>query len=282
MKRFGVICAIAAAVLWSAPARASEQVDTIEVATTLIPGPMKCAVVVPERYSAPGDTARYPVVYMLNGHGGDYRSWPSLLPKADSLATLYDVIIVCPDGRNSWYWDSPVDPSMQMESFFTDCLIPTVDSLYRTMPARGGRAITGLSMGGHGALWLAWRHPDLFGAAGSMSGGVDIRPFPANWNMADRLGPYEENPERWNSHTVMELVPEVKPGEVAVIFDCGYDDFFFEVNNKLHAALLERRVPHDYTVRPGGHTGDYWANSILYHLQFFNRTFNDTRVNGGK
>lgn len=98
------------------------------------------------------------------------------------------MIIVCPDGRNSWYWDSPVDPSMQMESFFTDCLIPTVDSLYRTMPARGGRAITGLSMGGHGALWLAWRHPDLFGAAGSMSGGVDIRPFPANWNMADRLG----------------------------------------------------------------------------------------------
>lgn len=282
MKRFALIYSIIAVALWFAPARASEQVDTIEVATTLIPGPMKCTVIVPERYLASGDTSRYPVVYMLNGHGGDYRSWPSLLPKADSLATLYDVIMVCPDGRNSWYWNSPVDPSMQMESFFIDCLIPAVDSLYRTVPSREGRAITGLSMGGHGALWLAWRHPDMFGAVGSMSGGVDIRPFPANWNMADRLGRYEDDPERWNRHTVMGLVPDVKPGEVAMIFDCGYDDFFFEVNNKLHAALLERRIPHDYTVRPGGHTGGYWANSILYHLQFFNRKFNEFRSNGGK
>lgn len=282
MIRFKLLCVIAAVVLRCVPVIASDRIATIEVPTTLIPGPMKCTVILPERYCAPGDTSRYPVVYMLNGHGGDYRSWPSLMPQADSLATLYDVIMVCPDGRNSWYWDSPVDPSMQMESFFVDCLVPAVDSLYRTVRARDARAITGLSMGGHGALWLAWRHPDLFGAAGSMSGGVDACSFPDKWNKADRLGKYEDNPSLWADHAVIGLVPSLKPGEVYLIVDCGYDDFFFADNNRLHAALIERGIPHDYIVRPGGHTGEYWSNSILYHLQFFNRGFVNARKNGWK
>ena len=89
---------------------------------------------------------------------------------------------------NSWYFDSPVLKDFQYESFYTKTLVPYIDAHYRTVASRQGRAITGLSMGGHGALFLAMRHTDLFGACGSMSGGVDIRPFPLNWNIPDVLG----------------------------------------------------------------------------------------------
>ena len=74
----------------------------------------------------------------------------------------------------SWYWNSPVDPKSQYETFISDELIKAIDSKYKTIKNRTGRAITGLSMGGHGALYLAIKHQDVFGAAGSMSGGVDI------------------------------------------------------------------------------------------------------------
>lgn len=95
------------------------------------------------------------------------------------------VIVVCPDGENSWYWDSPKDPSSRFETFVARELIDYVDAHYPTRGDRSGRAITGLSMGGHGGLWLSFRHKDTFGAGGSTSGGVDIRPFPENWEMAN-------------------------------------------------------------------------------------------------
>ena len=128
-------------------------------------------------------------------------------------------------------------------------------------------------MGGHGALWNAIRHPDVFGAAGSMSGGVDIRPFPKSWNMYKQLGERDAHPEVWDAHTVANLVPQLEPGRLALIFDCGTEDFFLEVNRQFHAALLEKGIPHDFIVRPGAHNNTYWNNSIDYHLLFFQKYF---------
>jgi len=88
------------------------------------------------------------------------------------MADRYGAIIVTPDGGvDSWYFDSPVDPTYRYETFVTQELIPYIDKLYKTVADRSGRAIAGLSMGGHGALYLAIRHQELFAAAGSMSGG---------------------------------------------------------------------------------------------------------------
>jgi len=183
------------------------------------------------------------------------------------------MVFVLPDGRNSWYWDAPADPRMQMESFITRELVPAMDAALPVRREASQRAITGLSMGGHGALWLAMRHPDIFGSAGSMSGGVDIRPFPKSWNMPDRLGAKADYPQRWEEHTVVNLVPTLKPGMLNITVDCGTDDFFAGVNRELHRRLLDAGIPHDYTERPGGHSHAYWANSIRYHLLFFNEVF---------
>ncbi|MFT4024035.1 MAG: alpha/beta hydrolase-fold protein, partial [Flavihumibacter sp.] len=112
-----------------------------------------------------------------------------------------------------------------------------------------------------------------FGAAGSMSGGVDIRPFPLNWDMAKRLGSYAEQPERWEKYTVINQLHLLTPGSLALIIDCGTSDFFYGVNEELHRQLLYRNIPHDYITRPGVHDWKYWGNAVWYQLLFFNRCF---------
>lgn len=267
MKPFFSILLLALAAITADAAR----VDTVTVNTTHLDAPMRVAVVTPDAASA---QTPCPVVYILNGYGGDYSSWLKLTrPDLPELADRYGMILVMPDGRNSWYWDSTERPGMQMESFFTQDLVPYIDANRPTIRDRRFRAITGLSMGGHGALWLAARHPDIWGSAGSMSGGVDIRPFPKSWKMAQWIGEQADNKAAWDEHTVATVLPLVEPGSLNIIFDCGNDDFFAGVNCELHARLLEAGVPHDYTERPGRHSHTYWANSILYHLMFFNEAF---------
>lgn len=244
--------------------------DSATVATKHLATPMNLTIIVPGGSAE----ARYPTVYLLNGYGGDHKSWKQGAPELGNLADTYKMIIVCPDGRDSWYWNSPVNPGMQMESFFAEDLIPYIDGHYPTIANRENRAITGLSMGGHGSLFLATRHPELWGNAGSMSGGVDIRPFTGKWKMAKNLGKtFEEDPELWNASTVASLVPQMKAAGLNITFDCGADDFFAGVNAALHQAMLDAGVPHDYTSRPGNHSWKYWANSLPYHLLYFNSKF---------
>lgn len=245
--------------------------DTLSFNSRYVPDTEKVTVLVPTTRDG---AERFPTVYVLNGFGGDHKSWTNItVPNMGELADRYGMIFVMPDGRDSWYWDSPADPSMKMESFITKELVPAVDAKYPTLPTRDKRAITGLSMGGQGSLYLATRHPEIFGNAGSMSGGVDIRPFPRSWKMAKWLGTYDENKDLWDKTAVVNMVDQMKGANINIIFDCGVDDFFAEVNNNLHQAMLAAGIPHDYTSRPGKHTHDYWRNSFLYHLLFFNQNF---------
>lgn len=260
------VAALTSPTIWGAAPAAT--VDTITISSGLIPQPMKITVAVPCEVPAEG----CPTLYLLNGHGGDYRNWPKILP-VDSIAAHYGMVIVCPSGMNSWYWDSPADSTMKMESFITNELVAAIDSLYPTRPQREYRAVTGLSMGGHGALWLALNHPDLFGSAGSTSGGVDIRPFPKSWNMARYLGDRDENTEVWNSHTVTNFVEQLAAADLNLIIDCGYDDFFYEVNCEFDRKLNEAKIPHTFITGPGGHTFAYWQKSIYPQIDFFARKF---------
>lgn len=226
-------------------------------------------MVVPERVSC----ERFPVVYLLHGYSGDENTWCKIRPDLDEIADQYQMIFVCPDGQNSWYWDSPLHRDVCYETFISQELVQYVDMHYPTLAGRQARAITGLSMGGHGALWNAIRHSDVFGAAGSMSGGLDIRPFPDSWEMSRQLGTLAANKEVWDSHTVMEQVDKLSPDMLALIIDCGVDDFFYEVNLRFHEELLKRKIGHDFIARPGAHNAAYWKNSILYQLLFFNQFF---------
>ncbi|RYC71690.1 alpha/beta hydrolase [Spirosoma sordidisoli] len=262
--------------LFTGHARAAK-VDTVDTYSASMKKTIRAVVITPDSYTT---GAEFPVVYLLHGYSGNYSNWIQKAPALSRAVDANGIIVVCPDGNyGSWYYDSPVDASFRYETYVSNELVAWVDSHYKTIKDRQGRAITGLSMGGHGGLYLAFRHQDVFGAAGSMSGGVDIRPFPNNWDIAKRLGPYAQFPDRWEKHTVINLLHLLTPGSLSLIIDCGTDDFFFRVNNNLHDKLLERNIAHDYITRPGGHNWTYWNTAISYQLLFM-RQFFDKRKPG--
>lgn len=254
----------------------ASNVDTLVVYSKSMKKEIKNVIITPDSYSKKGKA--YAVVYLLHGAGGDHKAWLGKAPNIKAYADLYNVILVCPDGdKTSWYFDSPIDDRFKYETYISKELITDVDKNYNTIANKKNRAITGYSMGGHGALYLAFKHPDIWGVVCSMSGGVDIRPFPLQWNIEKRLGVYAENKENWEENTVINLVHLLNGKNLKILFDCGTKDFFYEANKRLHNKLLERNIPHDYIERPGGHTNQYWRNSIKYQMLFFSDFFKQNK-----
>ena len=262
---------IALLLVWVAPSFAAK-VDTLLIKSPSMNKDVQVVVVTPD--AALGKKAVVcPAIYLLHGYGGNAKTWIGIKPNLPQIADEKGIIFVCPDGKNSWYWDSPLNPSYRYETFISSELVKYIDEHYKTIADRKGRAITGLSMGGHGAMWNAIRHKDTFGASGSTSGGMDIRPFPKNWDMSKQLGECESNKEVWDNHTVINQIDKIENGDLAIIVDCGEGDFFLNVNKDLHNRLLEKKIDHDFITRPGGHNGQYWNNSIDYQILFFDKFF---------
>lgn len=246
-------------------------VDTVATFSPSMKKDIKAVVIRPASYDK---SKTYPVVYLLHGYGGNYADWIKKVKGLPSYADQYNIMIVCPDGNvGSWYFDSPVDTTWKYETYVSKELVNWIDDHYSTIKNKTGRAITGLSMGGHGALFLAFRHQDVFGAAGSMSGGVDLRPFPLNWDLAKRIGSYKDNPEQWEKNSVINLTHLLTRDALSLIIDCGTGDFFYGVNVNLHEKLLERNIPHDFITRQGAHNWEYWDNAVGYQLLFMSKYF---------
>lgn len=248
------------------------RVDTINILSSGMYKEIKCVVITPFNYDQ--NQKNYPVIYLLHGHAGNYAQWINTAPQLKDKVDEIQAIIVCPDaGFNSWYFDSDKDTSFKYETFVSKELVAYIDKHYHSIADRKGRAITGLSMGGHGALYLAIKHTDIFGVCGATSGGVDLAPFPNNWQIKNMLGDITNNRNNWEKNSVINLVDSLKNKQLSIIFDCGIDDFFLQVNRNLHQKLLQLKISHDYIERPGGHNGAYWKNSIDYQLIYFKKFF---------
>lgn len=250
------------------------KVDTLEVFSASMQKNIKTCVITPECYKK--SNKKFPVVYLLHGYSGNYSTWVKSFKEVAQQVDKYDFIVVGVDGNySSWYFDSPIDPTFQYETYIIDELVPFIDKKYKTIAGLEGRAISGLSMGGHGALYLSFKHQEVFGAAGSMSGGVDFRPFSEKWDIKKRLGSITEFPENWDKNTVVNMLELVKDNHLKLIVDCGVDDFFIDVNRELHQKMLALKINHDYVERPGKHNIEYWENSLKFQLLFFHNFFND-------
>lgn len=249
-------------------------IDTIQVFSNAMQKQIKVVVVKPDKVKK---KIALPVVYLLHGYSGNYAQWVSHAQQLQERVNQFKMMLVCPDGGfNSWYLNSPIDSSVRYETFCSKELVEYIDQNYSTKADKNFRAITGLSMGGHGALYIAIKHSDLFGNAGSICGGVDIRPFPKSWDMVKVLGDTACCKQNWEEHTVINVVNRLKNKELNLIIDCGVDDFFLTVNRNLHQKLQQMKIDHDYTERPGGHNKAYWSNSIDYQLYFFHKQFANT------
>lgn len=240
-------------------------VDTISVYSASMKKNTRCVVIVPDIAA----NEKLPVLYLLHGFGGDHRSWLQVKPELPQLADEMDMMIVCPNGVRSWYLDSPMDSSSRYETYMTQELIPFVDSHYNTINSRSGRAVAGLSMGGFGSLSLAMRHSDLYGTVCATSGSVNLLKKTFTYKYRELiLGSEYEHQANWSRNSILTLAGSIQPGKLNIMIDCGTEDEWLDENRKLHQILLDRKVPHDYVERPGGHDAPYWNNSIDFILLY--------------
>ncbi|MEO7444660.1 MAG: alpha/beta hydrolase family protein [Ferruginibacter sp.] len=248
------------------------QVDTVTIASKAMKRSYQCIVIKPANYPVGGKA--FETVYLLHGHGGSFSNWYNRVPTLASYASKYNLIIVCPEGKTAgWYLDSPMADSMQFETYIGTEVPAFIDAHYNTVKSRKGRAITGLSMGGHGGLTIGMKHLDNFGACGSMSGALLLSMITDKRYGVDKLLGDTSHKDIYFQHSVMALLEKLPKDTLAIIIDCGTEDFIVEMSRLVHAKMLELHIPHDYIERPGKHEWKYWANAVEYQLLFFRKYF---------
>jgi S-formylglutathione hydrolase FrmB len=252
-------------------------VDTIQIYSRSMQKSIPAVVVTPDGYSSQ-PMQRYPVVYLLHGAGGSYSNWIKKVPAIRALADQYQAIIVCPDGAStSWYFDSPIDSGFRYETHVAKEVPDHMDSAYRTINERRARAITGLSMGGHGALFIAFRHADRFSIAGSMSGALHVSVIRRGYNVEKRLGDTVVNAAYWRDWSVLNVIEQYPKDSLSILIDCGTEDRVIPMNRAVHEKMLKLKIPHEYLERPGEHNWPYWENAIQYQMMYINQQFRKKR-----
>jgi S-formylglutathione hydrolase FrmB len=258
--------------LFFAGTASAASVDTVAIYSAAMHKNIKTVVIKPASYESSAE--KLPVVYLLHGAFGAYHNWINKVPHIKELADRYNMIIVCPDGGyTSWYFDSPVDSSFKYESFVGLEVPKYIDTHYRTIAERKGRAITGLSMGGHGGIFLGFRHADLYSACGSTSGALHVSVITNRYDVDKRLGDTAVNRKYWHDWSALNVIDQYPKDSLSIIIDCGTEDFVIAMNRAIHEKMLRLNIPHNYIERPGQHNWAYWSESIDYQLLFFRRHF---------
>lgn len=255
-------------------------IDRLSVYSPSMGKDVPVSVILPDAY-ANATNSPHSVIVALHGAGGDsFGFFAGEGGVMSDLADRFDLIIVCPDGaKNGWWLDSPIRPEMKYETFVVGEVLPFIDGKYRTIPDRGHRGIMGVSMGGHGACYLGFRHKDLFGVIGNIVGGVDLTPWDGHWGITGVLGSFRENQKVWSQYSAISQTADLKDGEVKLITIVGTSDFFLGVNRTMHDLLSARRIRHTYVEIRGedeihsSHTLDFAYGVMPVVIRFFDEFF---------
>ncbi len=228
-------------------ALAQPTVQTVTVPAPSLNGSSPANILLPAGYDR--SHARYPVLYLLHGHGGSYRDWISKTNLA-AYAAPHPLILVMPDGENSWYTNSPTRPNYAYEDYIVKDLIRYVDGNYRTIADRHGRAIAGLSMGGYGAMKIGLKFANLYQSVASFSGALGLarpglnlsgRPDVAS-SVSAAFGP-ADNPAH-AANDPYALVEKLGPNRPSIYFDCGNSDGLLEMNREMARLLASKKIPY--------------------------------------
>ena len=259
----------------AALAQEAARVETVQFESRLVGRALPYKVVLPPGYREAGAArTRYPVLYLLHGLTGHHTDWLSRT-RLSGYAAEYRMIVVTPEGDDGWYTDSASVPSDKYESYFVRELMPDVERRFRTIEARGGRAVAGLSMGGYGALKFGLKYPERFALAASMSGavsaasfrtGADIRSDFIRRSLVQTFG--EGDTETKRANDLFRLVRDLEPARAAALpflyLDCGTEDplQLLGPNRALADLFVERGVAHEYRQLPGRHDWAYWGQQV--------------------
>ncbi len=228
----------------------------------------------PDDYQA---SKKYPLVFMLHGYSQDYTQW-SKITDLRKLANNYQMILACPEGFVSFYLNSPKLKELQYEDFFFQELVPEIKKNFSI--DSDNIFITGLSMGGYGALSLFINNSDFFNTAASTSGGLEFNydkykkislMFFENERITDdvkkNLGDPDQND--WNKFSITTLLMKNKAFNKGFLLDCGIQDILFSDTIKVKELALAKNLPITFIIQPGNHSSEYWKKSIEYHFVYF-------------
>lgn len=230
---------------------------------------MPYMAVLPKEYETKSN--RYAVLYLLHGWNGDETNWVRLTHLIEDAAP-YPLIVITPRGDNSWYVNSATKSEDRYEDYIQKDLIDEVDTHFRTIASRNGRAIAGLSMGGYGAMLFTFKHPEKFGFAASISGafagpsGIEYV-LPQLQPSTDAAFGNAANSTRRENNLDL-LLPAAKKESIPYLFlQCGSSDPLLASNRHLVSELSSHQLAYEYHELPGAHTWDFWNNALPAMLQ---------------
>lgn len=211
---------------------------------------MKYNIILPNDYYVNSERY-YPVLYLFHGMGGNNNDWANsgnakqIIQDAFKNEVVAPMIVVMPDAFNTFYVDG-YQNGLKYETYFWNEFLPYIESNYRVRATRETRFIAGLSMGGYGASYDAFTHPDKFKYCYSMSGAVEGVGTPTTPSISNIIAGY-------NSFA----------GLPAYTMDCGTSDpLVYTANQNVHASLVSMGFDHEYITRDGTHDWLFWQKAL--------------------
>jgi S-formylglutathione hydrolase FrmB len=244
-------------------------------------------IVLPPSFDA-NKERRFPILYFFHGLGDNEQffvhsgAW-NLVEDMRDTGELKEFLIATPDARSTFYINAR-DGKERYEDFLVQEFFPYIESRYRAAPGRANRAISGISMGGYGALHLAFRHPQLFSSVSAHSAAlIDKLPTflagtapnsPRSRVLGGVFGD-PPDPSFWDQNSPIAMARTANLAGLKIYFDCGdEDDFGFDSGaTALDKVLTSRHVPHEFHIYPGRHDATYFAAHLPASLVFQSRLF---------
>ena len=243
-------------------------------------------VFIPQQYAAyyapeycvecMGEPESIPALFLLHGWSGCYRDWSNKYD-IQQVADESGFMIICPDGfYDSWYVNANDPDKMQWRDFFDRELYPQIMEKYFLHPEK--TFITGLSMGGHGAINLFLDDVSRFRAAGSMSGVLDLAYESGRLGLSELLGPYTPENPRHAEESAVNRVARAKDAGKLMVISCGYGDSLYGASRSFCEACKKEGVPYVEIYSPGTHSWKYWGYALRLHLWYFSRILNEENL----
>jgi S-formylglutathione hydrolase FrmB len=280
--------------LFCSSAHGQGRIDCNALNSRILGQAVRYCVLLPPGYDAAlasHSSERYPVLYFLHGLGDNEQTlfksggW-NLVEDLRQQHKIGDFLIVTPEARGSFYINS-ADGNVRYSDFFLHEFIPYIESKYRVLRERSGRAISGISMGGYGALHFAFANPELFSSVSAQSAAL-MTESPQELSAAVRsgtplgqlLGSVFGNPfntQHWTQNDPVVLAKQNKRaiGKLAIYFNCGRDDEFnFEVGAQALDKQLEAEgIKHEFHLYPGNHGASYFLSHLGETMEFHWKAF---------
>jgi len=258
--------------------------DHLTLPSKILKGDRNFAIYLPPDYDH--SSRSYPVLYLLHGYTDDHTGWVQfgevkhIADKAINEGSATPMIIIMPDADTGLPgYTNSISGKWNYEDFFFNELMPHVEDRFRIKKNKRYRAIAGLSMGGGGSFLYALHRPDLFSSAAPLSAWMgpknleEMNDFATRENIKFNEADLEPFLKQNNPLELIDSMSQESLNSVRWYIDCGDDDFLYEGNSMMHIKMRDKQVNHEFRIRDGGHTWDYWRTALPTVLSFISKGF---------